>query len=178
LTVRAEVVTFQQPSSPRITLQDGWDHMRMNAALPGTLVLGLLLAVACGGSAPRAADPAMPEPTLSIEQFLRAANQNDLDTMASLFGTRDGSVTRVWSREEIDQRMFLLASVLRHSDYTIGTPQIVPGRREEATQYTVRMVIEGDTVNVPFLLVRSPRARHWMIEKVDIEAVTRRSGRR
>jgi hypothetical protein len=40
-------------------------------------------------------------PAMTIERFLRAVNQNDLDTMASLFGTREGPVTRTWSRQEV-----------------------------------------------------------------------------
>jgi hypothetical protein len=155
-----------------------WNHMRMNASLHARLLLGAVLVTACGGSAPRAVDQTVIAPTMTIERFLRAANQNDLDTMASLFGTRDGAIAVTWPRQEIDSRMFLLASVLRHSDYTIGAEQIVPGRREEATRYQVRLTVSGERVDVPFTLVRTARSREWLIEDIDIERVTRGPGRR
>jgi hypothetical protein len=147
--------------------------MRFSAARPAALLLGVLVLVsACGRGGP----PALaPDPgfaaALTVERFLRAANQNDLDTMASLFGTRDGAISRSWSKREQDERMFLLASLLRHTDYTVLGEQIVPGRREEATQLNVRLVVGQGPVQVPFTLVRA--RNQWLVEKVDIEAITR-----
>jgi hypothetical protein len=108
---------------------------------------------------------------MTIERFLRAANQNDLDTMAALFGTKEGSVARSWSRKEIDDRMFLLASLLRHSDYSISAEQIVPGRRDVATQYTVSLVLQQGPVQVPFTMVRFGD-NQWIIEQIGIERIT------
>jgi hypothetical protein len=138
--------------------------------LSGLLFGAVVLLAACGGSAPRAPDTGL-APTMIIERFLRAANQNDLDTMGALFGTRDGPISRAWSRREVDERMFLMASLLRHTDYTIGGEQIVPGRREEATQYTVQLVLAQGRVGVPFTLVRT-RRNDWLIEQVGIERIT------
>jgi hypothetical protein len=146
--------------------------MRFSAARSAGLLLGaLLIASACA----RSGAPAGPEPafaaSLTVERFLRAANQNDLDTMASLFGTRAGPVARTWSRKEADDRMFLFASLLRHTDYSILGEDIVPGRREEATRLNVRMVVAQGPVQVPFTLVRS--RGQWLIEEVGIESITR-----
>jgi hypothetical protein len=153
--------------------------MRMRAIRTRSLLATLLLAAACGGTAPRAADQAaVLPPAMTVERFLRAANQNDLDTMSDLFGTRDGPVRQLWPRSEVDSRMFMLASVLRHSDYTITGEQIVPGRREEATQLMVRIVLADNTVNLPFTLVRNARTQHWLIEDIPIDRITRRSGTR
>jgi hypothetical protein len=137
---------------------------------------GLLLAalVATSGCASRPAPPAMAPslaPTMTIERFLQAANQNDLDTMAALFGTSAGSINRSWSRKEADDRMFLLASLLRHTDYRIEGEQIVPGRREDATRYSVHMQVAQGPVSVPFTLVRT-RNQHWLIEDIGIERIT------
>lgn len=151
--------------------------MPFSAARTTGLLLGVLLLLsACGGSTARNADAAAGAnsglaPTMIVERFLRAANQNDLDTMASLFGTRDGPVSRSWSRQESDERMFLLASLLRHTDYTVTGERIVPGRREEATNIDVRLVVSTGPVSVPFTLVRA-RNRQWLIEQVGIERVT------
>ena len=73
--------------------------------------------------------------------------------------------------------MVLFASVLRHTDYTISSEQIVPGRRDEATQLNVQLVISGQTVEVPFTLVRTEN-QNWLIEEIRIDAATRATGNR
>jgi hypothetical protein len=148
-----------------------------SAARSAGLTLGVLVTLAACAAAPPASTPtaidAAPAlaPAMTIERFLRAVNQNDLDTMASLFGTRDGSVARTWSRQEVDDRMFLLASLLRHTDYAIAGERIVPGRRDEATQMDVQLVVTAGPVVVPFTLVLT-RNRQWLIEQVGIERIT------
>lgn len=150
--------------------------MRLRVARPAGFLFGLALVSACSGSVPaRSAVDSSFGPALTIERFLRATNQSDLDTMASLFGNRDGSVNRVWSQKEIDERMLIFASVLRHSDYTIASEQQVAGRRDEATQLNVKMVISGDTLEVPFTMVRTS-AQNWLIENIGIDVVTRGAG--
>lgn len=148
--------------------------MPFSVARPAGLLLGVVLLSACAGSGPRDAAPGSDSglaPTMIVERFLRAANQNDLDTMATLFGTSDGPISRTWSRQESDERMFLLASLLRHTDYSIAGERIVPGRRDEATHIDVRLAVSTGTVQVPFTLVRS-RNRQWLIENIGIERVT------
>ena len=155
--------------------------MRLSAVRPiGVLLAAAALAgCASGGATPSSAVPLDTSlaPAMTIERFLRAANQSDLDTMAQLFGTRDGAVARAWTKQEVDDRMLLLANVLRHSDYTIAGEQVVAGRRDEATRLNVQMVIGGDTFVVPFTLVRTG-ARNWLIEEIGIDRVTRGADRR
>lgn len=146
--------------------------MRLSAARSAGLLLGLVLSSACAGSAPRTAVNSSVGPAMTVERFLRATNQNDLDTMASLFGNREGPVTRTWSQKEVDERMLIFASVLRHTDYSFAGEELVAGRREEATQLNVNMVIQGDTLLVPFTLVRTAD-QNWLIENIGIERVTR-----
>lgn len=117
-----------------------------------------------GGAAPALAT------SLTIEQFLRAVNAKDLDTMARLFGTRDGSIALRDPRQQVEDRMFALAVIMEHQDYSIDGGEIVPGRRDEATQVFVRMNAQGKNVRVPFTLVWSRDS--WMIEQIGIEAIT------
>ena len=42
--------------------------------------------------------------SLVIEQFLRAVNAKDLDTMARLFGTRDGSIRNRDPKQQVEDR--------------------------------------------------------------------------
>ena len=150
--------------------------MRLRVVRPAALMLGLALLSACAGATTRTGVDSSVGPAMTIERFLRATNQSDLDTMASLFGNRDGSVTRVWSQKEVDERMLIFASVLRHTDNTIAGEEVVAGRRNEATLLNVDMVIRGDTIQVPFTMVLSGD-QNWLIENIGIERVTRgRSG--
>lgn len=137
----------------------------------------VLLAVLITGCAGRAQEPAggMPgvEPTLVVERFLRAANVNDWETMANLFGNREGSILRRDPRSEVEQRMFIIASILRHKDFELQSESMVPGRVGEAVRVVTRLEFDERSVPVPFVLVRS-RNGAWLIEMVDLEAVTRR----
>lgn len=130
-----------------------------------------LLAAGCTSSSVVPGPAQAVAPTLIVEQFLRAVNAGDLDTMARLFGTREGSITERDSREQVDNRMFAIASVLRHDDYRIEGEQIVPGRRDEATQLLVRLTFPDRDVVVPFTMVITDD-RTWMIEQIAIERVT------
>lgn len=115
-------------------------------------------------------------PAMVVERFLRAANSNDLDTMGRLFGTRDGPWAPTVSRKEADDRLFVIASVLRHTDYQVVGEQIVPGRRDEATQLVVRLIQGQQRYDVPFTLVRSKKDG-WLVEVVPLDLLTnRRSG--
>lgn len=121
--------------------------------------------------ASRSGQPAVAA-SLVIEQFLRAANGNDLQGMARLFGTTKGSV---WDRDPkgpTEQRMFALASVLRHDDYRIENAEIVPGRGEGVTRVRVRMVFGTQSLGVPFTLVRSRDV--WLVEQIGVEEIMQR----
>lgn len=110
-------------------------------------------------------------PSLVIERFLRAANGNDLDTMAKLFGTKDGPYDRMGSKKEIDDRMFTFATVLRHTDFRIkGEGDPVSGRRSEAKNIMTEIALKDGTVTVPFMVVRYKNS--WLIEDICIARLT------
>jgi hypothetical protein len=134
-------------------------------------LLALVLNSACGSSA-RAPESAL-APAMVVERFLRAANSNDIDTMGRLFGTRAGPIAERDSRKDLDDRMIVIASVLRHTDYQIQGEQIVPGRRDEATQLVVRLVNGERRYELPFTLVQSGRWG-WLIENIPLELITNR----
>lgn len=144
---------------------------RLRRTVPALLPI-LWMAGGCA-SHPVPAPPAdaVVAPSLIIEQFLKAANAQDLDTMARLFGTKDGPEAGRYEKKYVDSRMFALASVLRHDDYSIQGEQIVPGRRDEATQLIVRMRFGERQVDVPFTMVRT-KAGSWLIEQIGIQRIT------
>ena len=155
--------------------------MRMRrVALAGALILGTT-AMACGGSGGRAESPQasgsrVPAsqstgPALVVERFLRAANANDLQTMTQLFGTRDRTIVELDGETKAQQRMYVLASVLRHQDWSIQGQDAVPGRMMDATELQVRIQQQDKTALVPFLVVRRDDGG-WIIERINIEALT------
>jgi hypothetical protein len=132
-----------------------------------------LLAVSCGTrDTTRAMDS--PGPSLVVERFLQAANTNDLYTMTQLFGTARQTIDQIESQERAHRRMQVLASVLRHDDYTVQGQRAVPGRLNDATELLVALTTTERTVVVPHLVVRR-RDGSWIIERIDIEAITSRS---
>lgn len=139
-----------------------------------TVVIG-----ACGARAeqapPRAAAPA--EPAVAgawvVELFLHAVSTNDLDTMARLFGTRQGPIVSLYDREQVDARMLALANLLKHEDYAIQAAAPVQGRQGEARRLIVRMRVRGRETDVPYTLVRSD-AGSWLIEQIELERITGR----
>jgi hypothetical protein len=108
---------------------------------------------------------------LAVERFLNAVNTSDLDTMARLFGTRDGSILKRDPRAEVETRMYALASILKHINYAMEREGIVPGRLGEAVELMVRMNVEGREVSVPFIVVQTKKDG-WLIEQIGLERIT------
>lgn len=109
--------------------------------------------------------------SLVVEQFMRAANAKDLDAMARLFGTKDGSVFGRWPKDEIEKRMFVISTELKHEDFSVTAEQIVPGRGADATKLTVKLRKDGRDYNVPFTLVRY-KNESWLVEQIGIDVIT------
>ena len=109
--------------------------------------------------------------SLVVEQFMRAANAKDLDSMARLFGTKDGAVAGRWPKDEIEKRMYIISTELQHEDFQVTAEQIVPGRGADATRLTVKLRKDGKDYNVPFTLVRH-NDRAWLVEQIGIDVIT------
>ena len=148
------------------------------------LTTGLLLFVtAC---AARSQSGSQFGPALTIERFLQAASAvsqlsqaqgagatqmaDEIETMARLFGTSDGSVLDRYPRDEVEQRMFLIAQILKHTDYQLAGERAVPGRSRDLVEVVVRLTNAAGTVDVPFQVVRADG--EWLIENINLEAVT------
>jgi hypothetical protein len=134
----------------------------------------LLAACASGGSKqtvplPDAAPPDMDvAASLVVDQFLHAANTNDLDAMARLFGNRFGPIRDQLKSKDLDKRMFVLASALHHNSYSIVRSEIVPGRRSEAKTIIVNMHFADRSLDIPFTVVRTDKGQRYLIEEFDL----------
>lgn len=140
-------------------------------------LLGLLLAVTACTTRQESVTPAAesPGPALLVERFLQAANANDLETMSQLFGTRDRTIVQLDGQTQAEERMYVLASLLRHEDWSIQGQRTVPGRMMDATELLVE-IRRGDSRAVtPILVVRRARGG-WIIERIDVEPLTTMGG--
>jgi len=128
-------------------------------------------------------------PQLSVERFLQAANDRDIDSMSRLFGTPDGPIGDTgstfgcffkkigsWfggeaceSRKKVEIRLDAIARLLHYEDYKITHEEQVAGRSSPSTRVFVDMTIGGEQVkDVPFVVVRSHRDR-WLVAQVGLE---------
>lgn len=132
-------------------------------------------------------------PALSVESFLQAANAQDLDRMARLFGTADGPIgdtgstfgcmfkrmgswiglgDRCTNRQDVELRMNAIAMMLQHDDYRLGNDQRVAGRANPTTQIPVSLTRGARQFDgVPFVVVQAGGGS-WLIEEIGLEAVT------
>lgn len=148
------------------------------------LTAGLLLFVAACSA--RSGANTRFGPSLTIERFLQAASSvaqlseaqgqgaavmaDEIETMARLFGTSEGSILERDPRDEVEERMFLIARILEHRDYELAGERAVPGRGRDAIQVLVRLTNAGGTVDVPFTVVQSDG--EWLIENIALDAIT------
>jgi hypothetical protein len=163
----------------------------MNARSLILLVLFVLAPAACTTVTVEAPPPSM-APQLSVERFLQAANQRDVESMGRLFGTEDGAVADTggtlgcafkkigsWfggdpcrNKQQVEIRMDAIASILLHEDYRVVGESRVPGRTVPAQRILVDMTTQdGVSVTaVPFVVVQTGDG-HWLVEEVDLQRV-------
>ena len=136
------------------------------------VVLALLLFGCASRTGGGIGDLPGPEPASVVEQFLLAANANDWQMMGNLFGNEAGPIIGRDPRREVEQRMFIMASILRHDARELQSEGMVAGRVGEARRVVMGMQFGQRRIAVPFVLVRSRRGT-WLIEQIDLEAITR-----
>ncbi len=164
-------------------------NRRLSRAVAGPLLVVAALLPACvhrvvssSSSAQNGGGPGI-APQLAVETFLRAANcvasdqcaskPRDLETMCRLFGTKDGSVLNVDPRDQVEKRMYALASLLQSEDYQIVGQNIVPGRVGQALELVVRLTQNGKQYTVPVTAVHDGSG-NWLVEKIDMAPLTGR----
>ncbi len=161
-------------------------HRRLSRVVAGPLLVAAALLSACVhqvvNSSGMNGGPGI-APQLAVETFLRSANcvssdkcaskPQDLETMCRLFGTKDGSLLNVDPRDQVEKRMYALASLLQSEDYRVVGQNIVPGRVGQALELVVRLTQGGKQYTVPVTVVRD-RSGQWLVEKIDMGPLTQR----
>lgn len=105
--------------------------------------------------------------TSAVQAFMKAVENQDLQAMSTIWGTRDGSVleTRSMPREEMERRELIMLCYLKHDRYRVlGDAPAPGGKRVVATELT-----RGDlTRSTNFYVVSGPSGR-WLVENVDLD---------
>jgi hypothetical protein len=161
--------------------------------IPGRL--GLLVAAGIVSACTSQAGPSDVAPVaaqLSVERFLQAANERDVQAMGRLFGTSAGPVgdtgstfgcffkkigswfggTPCASRVDVELRMDAIASVVRHQDYRIVREEAVAGRTSPTRRVVVDMDMGGGraVAAAPFVVVQTSQGR-WLVEEVPLQTL-------
>lgn len=129
---------------------------------------------------------------LSVERFLAAANERDVQAMGRIFGTESGAAMETGStfgcafkkigswfggsscvtKQEVEIRMDAIASILQHEDYQVVAESSVAGRTSPTRRVLVNMTTAAGTQvsEVPFVVVQGGDGR-WLVEEVDLRRV-------
>lgn len=99
----------------------------------------------------------------AVSQFLDAARRNDYKLMARLFGTRQGPARDQIGQVQVEQRMFVLASLLRHESYSLRPMAVAEA---EGKQRIIADMVgtRNGSVSVPVIAAES-RGR-WFVEQI------------
>jgi hypothetical protein len=105
----------------------------------------------------------------AVGQFLDAANRSDYRLMARLFGSIEGPAEQDLGRVEVEQRMFVLASLLQHASYSLREMEVAMegGRRRVIADIVGTR--NGD-VSVPF--ATASNQGRWFVEQIFTDALT------
>ena len=128
---------------------------------------------------------------LSVERFLQAANDRDIQSMGRLFGTANGPLgdtggtfgcffkkigswfggSACTQGVDVELRMDAIASVVQHQDYRIVREEPVAGR----TSPTRRVLVDFDmgsrsVTAAPFVVVQTNEGR-WLVQEVPLETL-------
>jgi len=104
----------------------------------------------------------------AIGQFLDAANRQDYQLMSHLFGTRDGPAVDRLGRVEVEQRMFVLAALLKHESYSMHPASVSEGEGRRRLAVDMVGTRNGD-VTVPF--IAAVDGGRWFVEQIETKAL-------
>lgn len=120
-------------------------------------------------------------PEGSVESFLSAAREAQVakatgeftqadrayERMASVFGTRDGSILGTYPAREVHDRMVVLAACLRPTTYRIVSQPDPAAWENKQTVVTVELVRDSEPLTLPFRVVLG-RGDRWFVEQIQL----------
>jgi len=137
------------------------------------VVVALLGAAAChqggpsGAPAPVDRRPGGATPDMAVSKFLAAVHAQDLQAMATVWGTAAGPALDNMPRAELEKREVVLQCYFDHdSAQILGNGISANGQRS----VRVRLTRDGRTHTTTFFTVPGPDHR-WYVQDMDIAAV-------
>jgi hypothetical protein len=144
------------------------------------LALALLLVAACQSGGPKHTPGVRPagapfasgsggatSPRAAVAGFLAAAQQEDLQAMAGMWGTAAGPARNTIQREELEKRELIMMCFLRHDRY-----HMVADAGSTNGQRRIEVELEQGTLSrtSAFIVVPAPDGR-WYVQSFDMESL-------
>lgn len=104
-------------------------------------------------------------PGAAVSAFMAAAKVEDLQALAAVWGTAEGSIRDQISRSELEMREVYIVKCLRHDQYTVLSDGSAPAGKRLMNVQLKRGTLTRAT---NFTLVASPQGR-WYVERLDLE---------
>jgi hypothetical protein len=145
-----------------------------------SMVLALVVAAACRSGAPQPSPAVYPagapfasksggatSARAAVASFLTAAQQEDLQAMALVWGTSAGPATNTIPREELEKREIIMMCFLRHDRH-----QVVGDAGSTAGQRRIEVELRKGTLTrtTSFIVVPAADGR-WYVQSFDLEAL-------
>jgi hypothetical protein len=106
------------------------------------------------------------DPRTAVLAFLGAVKDQDLQRIAAVWGTKDGSVRETgMSREELERRELVMLCYIRHDRAKVISDAPAPDNHRV---FAVELTRGGITKSTNFYVVQGPE-RRWYVENVDIQ---------
>jgi hypothetical protein len=144
------------------------------------LSIALVLVAACHSGAARPEPPVRPagapfasgsggatSPRAAVAGFLAAARNQDLQAMASVWGTAVGPARNTIPRDELEKRELIMMCYLRHDRYSlVSDAESTGGQRRLEVELEQGMLIRTSA----FMVVPGNDNR-WYVQSFDMEAL-------
>lgn len=138
--------------------------------------LVLLLAVAaCATTGQLTGDPAdygSPDPEMAVSRFLDGVQSRDYQAMGRQFGTREGPAEARLGVSEVEQRMIVLAGILRHDSYSLERADLAQLGPDRARFLATLTGTRYGRVELPVIAVSAGDER-WFVERIETDALDR-----
>ena len=118
--------------------------------------------------APATAGTAQATPRQALETFLNAANSQDLQAMAGVWGDKDGSVraSGKMGREEIEKREIIMMCYLRHDKFrVVSDAPAVDNERVLGVELTKGKLSRTSNFNL------ATDGSRWYVRSANLEAL-------
>lgn len=129
----------------------------------------LLFALAACHNTPRGTDTTgAPTAALAVERFLGSAKAQDLQAMATVWGSARGPARDVTDRSQLERRELIMMCYLTHDSYRVQSEGPAPeGKRAYVVELRRGPLARSTTITT----VLGPVSR-WYVEDVKLEPLT------